>query len=163
MSRDSASSSCTFPADAEEDRFLFNQMKSVWKYSQRRYGVPGSASWHPSHILCYANHCAVQPQGLMPQCPWVVILIDWALGRHDHQATISLWKMITAWTIVKQKKRAWDILTWIFPSDDPEYKYCDPVVSAGLKLHRMSVRRTWWPRYVMTLQSFGCADIFGLG
>ena len=63
MSRDRAS--FTFPSDTEKDRFLLNQTKSAWRSSQRRYGVPGYASWHPSHTLYYASHSALQLQDLM--------------------------------------------------------------------------------------------------
>jgi hypothetical protein len=41
--------------------------------------------------------------------------------------------------------------------------YCPPVVSAGLKWHRMRVWSTVCPRYVITLQSNGCAKCLGFG
>jgi hypothetical protein len=41
--------------------------------------------------------------------------------------------------------------------------YRPPVVSEGLKWHRMRVWSTACPRYVMTLQSNGCARCFGFG
>lgn len=41
--------------------------------------------------------------------------------------------------------------------------YRPPVVSAGLKWQRMRVWSTVCPRYVITLQSNGCARCFGSG
>jgi hypothetical protein len=41
--------------------------------------------------------------------------------------------------------------------------YCPPVVSAGLKWQRMRVWSTACPRYVITLQSNGCARCLGFG
>jgi len=41
--------------------------------------------------------------------------------------------------------------------------YCPPVVSAGLKWQRMRVWSTVCPRYVITLQSNGCASRLGFG
>jgi hypothetical protein len=97
-----------------------------------------NAMTHHGHILEPHDPSKALVQGLKGRTSWAEILIDREFEPLGHRATRSR---------VNNKYCETDdpckmLFTCIFPFAEPEYMYCAPVVSIGLKWQRISVRKT---------------------
>lgn len=129
------------PPSAHQDWFLDDGkgLKLAWLATRRvSKDGPGGASSHPLRRSCYFRPPAVD-------VPWIHL----AQGQTDRKtlATSGTYQAPAPWCRRATKSKGSplqivselatsvtiEILTWIFPSCDPEYRYCPPVVSKGLK------------------------------